>query len=278
MMRPLRLVAFVVFAAGCGSAPSEPAAAPETVDLAPYFEGMDGTFVTLDLETGRRRVYNPDRAATRFIPASTFKIPNTLIALETGIASGPEFAIAWDSTVAPPQSWWPRAWRQDQTLRTAFRNSVFWAYQSLARRTGEATMQDFVDRFDYGNRDLGGGIDQFWLNGDLRISSDEQIDFLGRLVDGDLGVSARSTQIVRDLMLLEETPSYRLYGKTGTAELTPTRELGWLVGFVETEADTTLYALNMEGERVWEDWPPQTRADLVRQLLVALDVIPTTTL
>lgn len=91
------------------------------------------------------------------------KVQNTLIALETGVASGFDFALAWDSVAAPQQSWWPAAWARDHTLRTALPNSVVWYYQELARRIGAQRIQRYVDGFGYGNRDISGGIDQFWL-------------------------------------------------------------------------------------------------------------------
>ena len=99
------------------------------------------------------------------------------------------------------------------------------------------------------------------------------MDFLQRFYTGDLGVSERTSQIVKDVMVLEEGPSYRLGGKTGTAELTPTRELGWLVGYLERGSSVYCFALNMEGERVWEEWPPRKRKALVLRLLKATNVL-----
>lgn len=254
-----------------------PAAAQTTdrvVVLSGLFEGAEeATFVLLDLETGRMVRHDPARASDRFPPASTFKIPNSLIALETGAVAGPGHAIAWDSLAVPREEFFPSSWARDQTLETAFRNSVYWYYQALARRIGPETYRKWLARFDYGNRDLGGGIDAFWLEGDLGISADEQVEFLRRLWTGALGVSERSTRIVKDLMLLEEGPGYRLRGKTGTAEVTPTRELGWIVGVVETPDGDFAYALNMEGEDVWETWPPGRRPRLVLSILEELEVL-----
>src|SRR5690606_19074699 len=151
-------------------------------DLAPLFGDVQGTFVLLDLQTGERVVHDAERARTGFIPASTFKIPNTLIALETGVASGAEFFLAWDSVAAPREDWWPDAWARDNTLRTALPASVVWFYQELARRIGAERMHEYLERFGYGNRDISGGIDQFWLTGGLRISAEEQVDFLRRFL------------------------------------------------------------------------------------------------
>ena len=246
----------------------------EEVDLSRHFAGMDGTFVLYDAHAGTARVHDRSRARERLLPASTFKIPNSVIAIEEGIASGPEFELAWDSIAAPPQDFWPVSWRRDQTMRSALRNSVVWYYQELARRIGEEPMQRWLDRFDYGNRDIGASIDRFWLRGPLSISAFEQVAFLDRFQKNNLGVSDRTTQIVKDMLVLEEGEGFVLSGKTGTAEVTPTRELGWLVGYLEVDDGVYVYALNVEGERVWEDWPPQRRAELVKTLLRELGAIP----
>lgn len=233
-----------VHASAC---PSSDASA-ETQDLARFFGWVEGAFVLLDAQTGETVCHNAERARTRFLPASTYKIPNTLIALETGVASGPDFPLAWDSTVAPRRPWWPETWARNHTLRSALPNSVVWYYQELARRIGSARMQAHVDRFAYGNRDISGGIDQFWLTGGLRISPLEQVDFLRRFYFGQLAVSERSTQIAQDLLVLEEKPGYRLSGKTGWAGLgdSSAPQIGWLVGYVERAGQVHFFATNID--------------------------------
>jgi beta-lactamase class D len=216
-------------------------------DLQRHFSaaGLKGTFVLLDAQTGRRLRSDPERARTRFLPASTFKIPNTLIALETGVAPGPDFALSWDAKAAPREAWWPESWARDHTLQTALPASVVWFYQEIARRIGLDRMQSWLNRLDYGNRDISGGIDQFWLRGGLRISPDEQVDFLRRFYSGKLPVSERSTRIVKDLLVLEETPAWRLSGKTGWAgNVQP--QIGWLVGYLERGKDVYFFATNIE--------------------------------
>lgn len=249
----------------------------DTVDLAPFFESVEGpgTFLLYNAATGHKHVYNSERAHERFLPASTFKIPNSLIALELGVVTDASYAIARDTMLSPMRDFWPSVWKEPRhTLESAFQNSVYWYYQEVARRIGESRMQRYVDHFGYGNRDISGDIDGFWLYGDLRISPEEQLGFLIRFYKGELGLSERTTQIVKDIMVMEDTTGYRLGGKTGTGELTPTRELGWLIGYVEVEDVTYFYVLNMEGERVWEEWPPQKRIGLVKDILHRLDVLP----
>lgn len=243
-------------------------------DLSRFFAGVDGAFVLHDPQTGRTVRHNPERSRTRFLPASTFKIPNSLIALETGVVPGAEFTLAWDSTRAPRQAWWPAAWSRSNDLHSAFQNSVVWYYQELARRIGPERMRAHLARFRYGNQEIGGGIDQFWLRGELRISPDEQIDFLQRFYTGQLGVSERSTEIVKKIMVLEETPEYRLSGKTGTAQLDGGTNLAWLVGYVERQDRVYYYALNLQGpgDAVWDR---ARRVTVTKEILHELGVLPT---
>lgn len=276
------LVLAAIFATGCTPRESEilpdRSAAVETAqvveaDLSRFFGEIQGTFVILDQQTGRVLRHNARRAQTRFLPASTFKIPNTLIALETGVATGPDFTLRWDSTIAPKQEWWPAAWSEDShSLQTALPNSVVWFYQELARRIGPDRMTRYLDRFGYGNGDIGGGIDRFWLTGALRISAEEQLEFLRRFYFGQLEVDPRSTQIVRELLLLAETPTYRLSGKTGWADPggAEPESIGWLIGYVERGADVHFFAMNID---IRENRDAAARMTITKEILQALGLI-----
>lgn len=228
------------------------AALPQ-VDIGARFREaeVEGTFVLLDGQSGEYRRHDASRAAQRFLPASTYKIPNTLIALETGVADGKDFRLAWDSKRVPRQPWWPPAWAQDHTLESALKNSAVWYYQELARRIGAKRMQAHVDRFGYGNRDISGSIDSFWLDGGLRISADEQVDFLRRFYFEQLGLSSRSTQLTKGMLVLQETPHYRISGKTGWARLGDAGQpgTGWLVGYLERQGKVFFFALNIDIKR-----------------------------
>ena len=255
MLVRLTLLAPLLFLAACSSASpalqSSPATSPEerVVDLQKFFGEIDGAFVLLDPKENRLTIHNPSRARRGFIPASTFKIPNTLIALETGVADGPDFELQWDSSIAPRREWWPASWAKDHTLRTALANSAVWYYQEIARRIGASRMQEYVDRFEYGNGDISGGIDMFWLTGELRISAVEQVRFLERFHAGQLGLSERTSAIARELLVIDQATAYRLSGKTGWAsfgEPGSTRGVGWLVGYVERGDEVWFYATNIE--------------------------------
>jgi beta-lactamase class D len=273
------LLPLLLSLAACTSAPPPalpevPAAlAEETVDLSAHFAGLEGaTFVLLDPVGGRLLRHDPARSREGFLPASTFKIANALVALDAGVP--PDSAIARDPALAPREAWWPEAWLLPRhTLASAFQPSVVWYYQALARQTGEDRLAEALRQWGYGNADTSGGVDLFWLTGGLRISAEEQVEFLRRLYAGELPFSAEAAGTVRALMVLEEGEGYRLSGKTGTARLGNGRLLGWLVGAVERGGVVYPFALNVEGpsEAVW-GWG--NRTERAKAILSELGVLP----
>ena len=177
------------------------------------------------------------------MPASTFKIPNSLIALEAGVVTDPDKDVfAWDGVKRPIE-----AWNKDHTLRSAIAVSAVPVYQEIARRIGEVRMQQYVDAFDYGNRDIGGGIDQFWLTGALRIDPVEQVDFVDRLRRRALPISKRSQDLVADILPATKVGDAVIRAKSGLlgAERGDP-SLGWMVGWAEKGEAHTVFALNMD--------------------------------
>lgn len=245
MRPPIAITVAALAAAGCAQTSvkgAEPLATEE--NLAPYFDGFEGTFVLLDVGRNEDVRFNAQRAQARLSPCSTFKIPNALIGLETGVLSGPEHAMTWDGTHYDIE-----AWNQDQTLRTAVTNSVLWYFQRVAAGIGEARMREFVHAVGYGNEDLSGGLTRFWLDSTLKISADEQVELMRRLARGDLPFSEKTLATVRDLLRLEETDRGTLRGKTGSARASDShRPLGWFVGYVDHAGATFAFAANIEGE------------------------------
>jgi beta-lactamase class D len=165
---------------------------------------------------------------------------NSLIALETGVIPDENYVIEWDGTQHEIASW-----NQDHTLKTAIQNSVVWYYQELARRVGRQKMQQYIDAVGYGNQDIRGPIDVFWLDGSLKISADEQVEFLKRLYQEDLPFSERSLKIVKGILALEKTDTDVLNGKTGSGQVDGVYT-GWFVGYVEKEGNAYFFATNLQ--------------------------------
>jgi beta-lactamase class D len=211
----------------------------EKPELASYFQGFTGAFVLYNLSSSQTLRYNPNGCAEQILPASTFKILNALIGLDTGVIPDENYVIQWDGTIYPTASW-----NQDHTLKTAMQNSVVWYYQELARRVGKEKMQQNLDGVGYGNQELSGKIDEFWLDGSLKISADQQIIFLKRLYQNDLPFSQRSMQIVRQIILLEKTDTYQLSGKIGSGQMGDSN-IGWFVGYLEKKDDVYFFATNI---------------------------------
>jgi beta-lactamase class D len=117
-------------------------------------------------------------------------------------------------------------------MQAAFSESCLWYYQEIARRVGAVRMQHYLDTIKYGNMNMMGGLDRFWLIDSLQISADEQAGFIKRLYFAELPVSERSQRIVKNMMLREETPGYKLYYKTGTGTVNG-KNIYWVTGFVE---------------------------------------------
>jgi beta-lactamase class D len=237
------------------------------VDLSDLFSDMDGTFIMFYPGEDSLVIYNMERVNKAFLPASTFKIPNTVIGLEEGILRDDDTVIEWDSNEVSWENRWPEGWKEGQTLESAFRNSVVPYYQRLAKRIGEERMQKWLNHFNYGNKNIGGGIDQFWLNGEIRISPMEQVYFLNRLFRGDFRVSDSTLKTLHRIMNIKHSEEFNIFGKTGTAALSDKVYLAWLVGFIEKEELRIYYALNIEGETVWQNWPPHKRVDLVEKIV-----------
>lgn len=204
--------------------------------------GVVGTALVFDESANRYFVFDRRRAETGFRPASTFKVFNALVGIETGAVADEFEVYPWDRK--PHEN--PK-WNRDTDLAGGMRNSTLWFYQAMARRIGVARMQEWVDKAGYGNRDIGGGIDQFWLSGKLRISAVQQIDFLRRLAAGTLPFSPRAQEVVRRITAIEVAPGYVLHGKTGWCGNEGGQpDTGWFIGWLERGGRRWYVAVNVD--------------------------------
>jgi beta-lactamase class D len=212
-----------------------------------YEEKLVGSFLLYDLRKDTYTAYRYDRCQQGFLPASTYKIINSLIGLETGILTDENTVMKWDGVKRGNENW-----NRDNTLRTAFQVSCVPCYQDLARTIGLQRMRSFVEKANYGHMDIRpDNLDTFWLMGNSRISQQEEIEFLRRVYLGkDTPFSERSRAILKNIMLIEDKPTYKLYGKTGWASApdsvtVKTPDIGWFVGYVEKDDDVYFFATNV---------------------------------
>ena len=269
------LAAAVVLLLPTGAAALEP---PQVFDLTEFVAGRGvdparSALLIVRLEDAAQWSSGGARIDQRFEPASTSKIPHTLIALETGAVEGPEVPFAWDGADRGI-----RSWNRDQTLATAYTNSVVWVYQRIVGGLGGPTMADWLARLDYGNADIGGPDDltTYWLRGPLAISVREQTLFLDRLVHRSLPFSDRTYDLGLEVMRADAGDGWTLYAKSGWRSDGVRVDLGWYVGWLETTAPgmagTYVFAFNLDMPDPEHD--RALRIATVRAALRAIGALP----
>jgi len=200
-----------------------------------------GSIVVYDLKEDTYYSNDFEWAKVGRLPASTFKIPNSIIALETGVVEDDSTLFEWDGN--------PRrlaVWEQDLFFEEAFHKSCVPCYQEIARAIGVQRMQQHVNKFNYGKMVVNDTtIDDFWLIGASEISQMQQIEFLKRFYTSELPISKRTHDIMYDLMEIEAKTAYRMSGKTGWA-IRDGQNNGWFVGYLEKENNTYFFAVNID--------------------------------
>lgn len=266
-MNRAQRILLIACAALCLCAPEARAAAwRESAEVARLFEeaGVDGTFVLYDAGQDLLIGHGQYRANERFIPASTFKIPNTLIGLSTGAVKSVDQILPYGGG---PQ--YLKVWEKDMSLRDAIKVSNVPVYQGLARRIGLKRMRKNIKRLEYGNADVGDAVDTFWLKGPLKISAVEQTRFLEKLARGKLPFSKKAQSSVREIVRIETGEGWELFAKTGLgSDVEP--GVGWWVGWVEKGGRVHAFALNIE---IREPDDKDKRVPLGRAALKALGMI-----
>ncbi len=226
--------------------------------------GVNGTFVLYDVTAQSYYVHDRIRAETRFVPASTFKIPNTLIGLSTGAVKSVDEIFPYGGQPQPFKTW-----EKDMGLREAITLSNVPVYQELARRIGLEQMQHNLLNMDFGNNEIGTVVDRFWLDGPLKISAVEQTRFLAKLAQGQLPFPQEFQESVREILLTEQGENWKLYGKTGW-ENAPDPGVGWWVGWVEKDGCIYAFALNIDIQNAAD---VNRRLELGKASLKALGVL-----
>lgn len=216
----------------------------QQVNFQKHFEdfGVDGSVIIYDLNNDLFYQHNRERNNTAFLPASTYKIPHSLIALETGVIKDDVEVITWDGITRDLEQW-----NLDLNLRLAFKYSAVWFYQILARKIGYSRMQNFVNQIQYGNQQIGEkqDLENFWLSGTLRITPQQQINFLRRLYDNELPFAQKNIDLVKDIAITEQSSGYILRAKTGWASAT-NPQIGWYIGYLEQNNNVYFFATNID--------------------------------
>ncbi len=209
-------------------------------DFSKTFENINsqGTILIYNNNENQYTVYNKIQSETRLSPASTFKIYNSLFALEAEVASDENFKIDWNGKIFNYEPW-----NRTHTLESAIDNSVVWYFEEIARRIGHDKMHTYLNKINYGNKSMSPAIDKFWLNGGLEISAKEQIGLLVQLYKLKLPFTDRSQNLVKEMLTLETNSQFSLSGKTGLYSK-GNKYYGWFVGYVETDNNVYFFATN----------------------------------
>lgn len=244
MNKILILLLAIIITGGCEYEKERNITLEEHPEWKSYFENenVEGTVVILDIKEQKQWIHNLQRAKTGFLPASTYKIMNSMIGLETGSVSLTD-TLKWNG-----EDVWNSDWKKDHVLKTAFAVSCVPCYQEIARRIGVERMVKYTSDANYGHLMIDSTtIDNFWLVGDSKISAIEQVQFIERLYHEDLPFSKNTMNSVKEIMLNEQTEEYTLRAKTGWSQ-SETINNGWFVGYLTT-SDEKAYAFATNIER-----------------------------
>jgi beta-lactamase class D len=201
---------------------------------------LKGTIIIENIDSSKKYTYNVKRSEEYYLPASTFKIINTLIALQEGVIKSEKEYIKWDGLDKGLAEW-----NKDQNILTAFPASCVWFYQELAKRIGNERYLYYLNKLKYGNGKTGKNIDTFWLDGDLRISAKEQIEVMKNIYFESYPFNKNYYDILKKLMIVAKSEKYIIRAKTGwTMRVNP--QIGWYVGYVEIKKDVWFFACNLD--------------------------------
>lgn len=245
LRRVLALIGVLIFLASCNTNNINNDTVAEKQFRAHH---VTGSFAMWDNAKNVFDIYNMKRYRDSvYSPASTFKIFNSLVALNTSRVFSDTVVVPWDGVVRTfPNGDTAYKWNKDMDMREAFKVSSVPFYQEMARRIGRDTMQFWLDSVKYGNRKIGDKIDEFWLNNTLTITADEQLGFVKRLYFKQLPFQNVVQEMVKDMMIQEKTDIYTLAYKTGWGKTKEGNELGWVVGWIEENKHVYFFVLNLE--------------------------------
>jgi len=204
---------------------------------------VKGSILIFDVNKSKYYSNDLEYAKTSHLPASTFKIPNSLIALELGIVETDTSTILWDGKKRRF-----KIWEQDLSFRDAFHFSCVPCYQEIAAKVGVERMVDYTNKFEFGKMVLDSNtLTNFWLEGNSGINQFQQIEFLKSFEGSQLQISDRTENIMKRMMLITKNDSIELRGKTGWSNFEKVNN-GWYVGYLKRQENTYYFATNIKPE------------------------------
>lgn len=213
------------------------------LDLSHEFKGYEGSFVLYDEKNDIWNIYNKENAVKRIPPNSTYKIYDALLGLESDIITPENSILHWNGEDYPFE-----AWKSNQTLQSAIKNSVNWYFQNIDRQCGIHCVKSFFRKLDYGNQQFSNNIDFYWSDFSLKISPVEQVELLRKFNHNAFSFQEKNIAAVKNALFLSSSSKGSLYGKTGTGRVNQQDISGWFVGFLESSDTTYYFALNVQND------------------------------
>lgn len=213
----------------------------EIIDLSNYFNGIKGCAVIYNPIENTCYFYNEDLAKQEASPYSTFKIISALAGIHNNVIKDETSTMNYNGTQYPNLEW-----NKNLTLKEAFQTSCIWYFRQVVNAVGKNEIQNELNELDYGNKDIseweGSNINPyeelngFWLNSSLKLSPLQQAKVLEKIFDGQSIYSSQEIETVKEIMLIQNDETQKIYGKTGSGS----NGESWFVGFIQTN-DQRIY-------------------------------------
>lgn len=244
------------------------------IDLKKPFtdRNVQGSITLLDYKNQKWIKSDSVDAETETVPASTFKIINLLIALETGVISSELDTIRWVGKIDTSIYGYRPSTYKDMTVKEAFEVSAGWVFVELSKKIGRERYLHYLTLCDYGNKHVSGEAD-FWNFGPLKISPQQQIEFLIKVHENKLPFSQKNIAILKRVMIHEMNNQYTLRAKTGWGWSSGT-DAGWWVGFVEKQESVFFFATRLTKPREDKNRNFQAaRIEITKEILKEMRVL-----
>ncbi len=215
----------------------------DSLKIAKIFHNQTGTFVFYNQQSEKYFILNKERAEERFLPASTFKILNSLIALQLKIIPDENYIFKWDRIKYENKNW-----NKDHNLESALKYSVVPIFRNIAKEIGKKNYEKYLDAVSYGNCVVGKDTTNFWLDNSLKISAMEQVIFLKRFYRYQLPFDKEVVDLLKKILPTERIKDISIHYKTGAGKSEKNKWIFWNVGYFEKGKNFFCFAFNIEDD------------------------------